>query len=217
MYKLNTSEALRFGWETFKKRPALLIGGFFIAMLLSSIVSGIADPGEGSAFAPQNVLLGVVSFLIGVFLELAMISFAIRAHDDVQSVRLHDLWNPSPFLRYLIGQILTGIIVIVGLLLLIVPGVIAALALFPASYLIVDRGVQPIEAIKQSYAMTKGHWLEIFIFILALIGINILGLLALVVGLLVSVPVSMLASVHIYRQISRHAHVENQHSHAPVV
>jgi membrane-anchored glycerophosphoryl diester phosphodiesterase (GDPDase) len=202
MQKLIVGECIRFGWETFKKRPWMLIGAFVVAMLVSGISSALLDPGEGAPLTATTVVMGLVSGIIGLMVEIGLVTFSLRAHDAVESVGVKDLWNPKPFIWYLLGQIVVGVIVLVGLVLLIIPGVIAALGLMFSSYLIVDKGRGPIEALKESWAMTKGHKWELLLLTATLLGLNILGLLALVVGLLVTVPVSMLAVVHAYRKLS---------------
>lgn len=206
MNTISVKEAVHFGWETFKKRPFLLIGGFFVAMLVSGIASSMLDTTGMEPLSAPALIMGLMSFVIGVFVEMGIVTFALRAHDNVQNVTLSELWNPAPFFRYLITQILTGFIVIVGLFLLVVPGIIAAIAFFAASYLVIDKGRTPIDALKESYAMTKNHWMTLFLFMLAIIGLNLLGLLALVVGLLVTVPVTMIAVAHMYRQLARASH-----------
>jgi hypothetical protein len=52
-----------------------------------------------------------------------------------------------------------------------------------------------------NWRITKGHKVQLFLFGLALIGLNILGLLALVVGIVVSVPATWLAVTHAYRKL----------------
>ena len=65
-----------------------------------------------------------------------------------------------------------------------IPGIIASLGLGFATYLVVDRGMQPVASLKESWRITKGNKWRIFLLGLALTGVNILGALALVVGLL---------------------------------
>ena len=208
MEKISVGECIKFGWNTFKKRPLIIIGAFVIAVLISGISSAILDPGEGAPITVTTVLMGLVSMLIGLMVEIGLVTFSLRAHDNIESAKLGDLWNPKPFLYYLVGQIIVGVVVIVGLILLVVPGVVAALGLMFTSYLIIDKNRGPIEATKESWNMTKGHRWELFLLVVSIIGLNILGVLALVVGLLVSVPVSMLAVVHVYRKLSAAAPVQ---------
>jgi len=202
MEKLKIKEAIAFGWETFKKRPLFIIGAFVIAIVVSGVTSSLLDPGEGAPVTFTTILMSLASAVITLFVEIGLITFALRAHDAVEKVQIKDLWNPTPFIWYAIAQFLVGVIVLVGILLLVVPGVIAMLGLMFTSYLIVDRGMGPIEAIKESWRMTKGHKGKLLLFALALIGLNILGFLALIVGLIVTVPISMLAMTHVYRKLA---------------
>ncbi len=129
-------------------------------------------------------------------------SFFLRTHDDTASSELKDLWHPHPFWKFLGTSVLAGIIILIGFILLIVPGIIAAIMFSFVTYLVIEKGMQPVEALKESVRLTKGNRLQLFLLGLALLGVNILGLLALGVGLLVSVPVSYLAATHAYRMIS---------------
>lgn len=205
MNTFSVKESLRFGWEAFKKRPWILMGGFVLATAISGTASAILDPGEGAPLTLVTVLMVLASFVIGLIVELGLTTFSLRAHDSIETLKLGDLWNPSPLWRYFLGQIVVGAIVILGLILLVVPGIIAALGLMFVAYLIVDKQMGPIDALKESWRITKGHKGQLFLFTLAVIGINILGFLALLVGLLVTVPVSMLAAVHVYRTLEHKA------------
>jgi uncharacterized membrane protein len=69
-------------------------------------------------------------------------------------------------------------------------------------YIVIDRGLGPIEAMKESWRVTKGHKWQLFLLFLALIGLNILGAIALIVGLLVTIPITMLAAAHAYRTLT---------------
>ena len=84
----------------------------------------------------------------------------------------------------------------------LVPGIIIAMGLAFVPYLVVERGLGPIDAIKESWRITKGHKWQLFLLVLALLGINLLGLLALVVGIFVAIPVTMIAFVHAYRTLA---------------
>ena len=202
MEKLSVGACIRAGWEIFKKRPLIIVGAFVLAMAISGIASSLLSPAEGAPVTAASVLMSIASAIIGIFVELGLLTFAIRAHDNVEAVKVNDLWNPNAFLRYFGAQILVGITVIVGLILVVVPGIIAAMGLMFASYLVIDKGRGPLEAYKESWKMAKGHKMQLFLLVLAVIGLNIVGLLALVVGLLVTIPVSMLAMVHAYRTLA---------------
>jgi uncharacterized membrane protein len=80
-----------------------------------------------------------------------------------------------------------------------VPGIIFALMFMFTTFIVIDRESGPIDAMKESGRITDGHKWKLLGFTLVLVLINLLGLAALVVGLLVSIPVSSLAFVYAYR------------------
>jgi uncharacterized membrane protein len=204
MTQISIKECIRVGWETFKKRPFLLAGGFLLGIAVMSLSSFLfEEPNATPSF--QTFVFGLVNAAIGLIVEIGFVTFALRAHDSAESLKINDLWNPMPFLRYLAGQILVGITVLVGLVLLVVPGVIAAIAFLFASYLIVDKGRGPIVAMKESWRITKGHWWKLFLLLLAVVGLNILGFVLVLVGLLVTIPVTMIAIAHAYRTLESQA------------
>ena len=210
MPALSIGDCIRFGWETFKKRPGILIGAFLLVMIIPSI-PGILVPGpEVAPGVPPpppttaQVVAMLTSVVLGLFVAMGTATFALCAHDDIAGVQIGDLWNPKVFWRFLGAELLAAIIIFIGLLLLVVPGVIAALGLGFVPFAVVDRGAGPTDALKESWRITKGHKGRLFLLGLALIGLNLLGLLALVVGLLVTVPISWLALTHAYRTLASH-------------
>jgi uncharacterized membrane protein len=211
MPALSIGDCIQFGWETFKTRPLILIGAFLLTLLIPAI-PGILFPGPEvvpgvlpPAPTTPELLASLASLVLGIFATLGATSFALRAHDDIAGVQIGDLWNPIVFWRFLGTELLLALAIFVGFLLLIVPGIIAAVGLGFAPYLVIDRGKWPIEALKECWRITKGHKWQLFLLGLVILGINVLGVLALVVGLLVSIPVSWLAITHAYRTLAARA------------
>jgi uncharacterized membrane protein len=87
------------------------------------------------------------------------------------------------------------------MLLLILPGVIVALGLSQAGYLIFDRGMGGLDALKSSWKLMIGYRQRLFLLTLALLGINLLGLLALCIGLLVTAPLTTVILAVFYERV----------------
>jgi uncharacterized membrane protein len=148
-------------------------------------------------------VVAIASIYIGIVLnQMGVTKFYLKAHDSISAVVVNDLWAPHPFRKYIITVALCGILALLGLILLIVPGIILGLGLSMSVYLVLDRGMEPVPAMKESWRMTKGNRFKIFLMCLVVIGVNLLGILALVIGLIVSIPVTTLAMVHVYRALS---------------
>lgn len=146
-------------------------------------------------------ILSLLSLAVVILLAMTQIRLGLLAHDAPGSLSVRALWAPHPFWKFTGAYLLTALIVLAGFILLIVPGFILATVLIFTSYLVMDRNLGPIEAIKESARITKGNRWNLFFLLLALLGINILGLLAVFVGLLVSAPVSLIAMAYAYRKL----------------
>ena len=67
------------------------------------------------------------------------------------------------------------------------------------SYYIVDEECDGIEALKKSWKLTENIALKLFGFILLMGILNLGGAMLCLVGLLITVPISMMATVYVYR------------------
>ena len=200
--EFSTGSALRFGWETFKKRPWFFVGSTVVILLASALAdgftSGIDAVISGSADEP-SIIGTVINLALGTLIGMGATAFYLVAHDNPDTVDLSSLWHPRPFWKYLGASILLGLTIAAGFILLIVPGIIFALMFMFTTFIVIERELGPIEAMKESNRITRGHKWSLLGFSLQLVLINLLGLVALIVGLLVSIPVSTLAFVHAYR------------------
>ncbi len=105
------------------------------------------------------------------------------------------------FVASFVAALLIGIFVGVGSLLCIIPGLIAAAALKFTYLFILDKKMEFWPAMQASHETVKGDYFGFTIFLLALACINILGALCCIVGLLVSVPVTIAAITVAYQEV----------------
>ena len=75
---------------------------------------------------------------------------------------------------------------------------------------IMDQDSGPIEAIKQSWAITKGYFWFVFCLVLLISGINILGAIFFLGGLVFTIPFSVLITLIAYRKMIN-TDTDNEH------
>jgi uncharacterized membrane protein len=192
---ISVQSSLAFGWKTFKARPWLFVGTIIIYAAVQFVLALI----EG--ILPEFISF-FVSLAAGTLLAVGFMSLYLKAHDNLSAASFKDLWNPKPFWQYLVTSVIMAVIVILGLLALIVPGIILALALSMAPYIVIEKRVWTMTALKESWRMTKGSWLKLLLLGVVITLMNFVGMLLLMIGLLVTAPISMLAMVHVYRTLS---------------
>jgi hypothetical protein len=99
---------------------------------------------------------------------------------DMFSVFERNYWNA------VLASIIVGVIVAFGFIMLIVPGIIFAVRLAFVKYLIIDRKMEALEALKTSWNMTRGHGWHIFWMGLLVVPIILAGIIMLFVGVFIS-------------------------------
>ena len=105
------------------------------------------------------------------------------------------------FLPTLIASILIGVFVFLGTLCFIIPGVVIA-AMYKFTYLfIIDKRMDFWPAMKASHAVVRNDYFGFTMFLILAFLVNVLGFLCLLVGLLVTVPMTFAAITVAYREI----------------
>lgn len=201
MHTLSIADCLSFGWRTFKERS-----WFYISMAAIVLAISLGWDYAGS-LARESQVFGI-SFLtllcsigISTLLGMGQVAFALRAHDAPQEVSLNDLWAPHRFWKFLGTGIAGGLFVALGFILLVIPAFIFGIMIMFSSYIVMDEDRMPITALKESARITKGNRWKLFGFVAALLGLNLVGFCALFVGILVTMPISMLATAHAFRTL----------------
>ena len=80
------------------------------------------------------------------------------------------------YLHIVLANLLVFALVILGMFALIVPGIIIACRLAFVSYIVMDKKLDPIEAVELSWKLTRGHGWQIFFMGFVSIFIVIFGL-----------------------------------------
>ena len=192
-------QSLSWAWDTFKTNVGFLILVFLILWVVGAIFD-IPIYFWRSSVPP--LILNGVSLLVGTFLSIAVLKICLRFLDGGGS-DFTDLYTGYPyFLNMIIGFILYGLLIVAGLILLIVPGIYWATKYMLVGYLIVDQDMSPTDAFKKSGQMTQGSKWHLLLFVVASLGINILGVIACGIGLFITMPLTALASAHIYRSLA---------------
>ena len=125
---------------------------------------------------------------------------AVRKRLRGQKPAVGDLFEGFQFFASTLGaHIVISILVFIGILFFIIPGLVVA-AMYNFTYLfIVDKRMDMGTAMRASHAVVKQDYVGYTLFVIALGLLNIAGLLCLVVGLLVTVPITFAAITVAYR------------------
>jgi len=106
------------------------------------------------------------------------------------------------YLNAVLAYLLVTIIIVVGFFLLIIPGIIFACKLAFVPYLIVDKKMDVVSAVKESWRITKGNAITLFLIGVFAFFLSIFGLILAGVGLIFAIIWIRLAIAYLYHTVS---------------
>jgi hypothetical protein len=106
----------------------------------------------------------LLSLIVGTLISAALVILTIKTSKG-ESVSLQSLLQDALkiFFPFLGLEILVGIVVLVGFILLIVPGIIFSIWFFASVFILVEQNKGIIGSMKASKNLVSGHVMEIFV------------------------------------------------------
>lgn len=190
------SAELREGWELTKVNMGFLV----VYQVILYAISLFTGAYQWSWLLIPIVVLGKM----GLYKSVLLMTTGEKPGFD----QFYKNW--PQILSWIGANILFAIMLFVGLFLLIVPGlyVLARFGLFP--FFILDKNLGPLESLKEASIASEGvRWPLFLLFVVCLV-LNILGVLFFGIGLLITVPVTLLALAAVYRKLTGQAETSIQ-------
>jgi len=180
--------------------------------LVTVVVLMVSLPGWALMDSDDNVghgndvlaILGVlyVILLTRPFKYGASFAFLKAARDE--QVKVKDMFDfLKNYLNVVLANLFVCVIVILGLVLFIVPGIVFACRLSFTPFLVVERRMEAVEAVKESWRLTGGFAWTIFLIALVAIPISVLGLACLGVGFIGAMMWIGLAHSSLYYSVTQ--------------
>lgn len=193
--------AIRFGWEQLKKNAPMLILAIVLYLLAIFIPLGLSLWASANDIQALFVILYIVYILIALIgsIGLTMMYIKLGRGEEIELSDLYAHWGRV--LPYIGTTILYGIIVVVGLILFIIPGVIWAIKYQYAAYLSLDQKLSPVAALNKSGEMTHGLKWDLLGFYVVASLVAYIGIIALGIGIFISGMVAAIAMAFVYNQL----------------
>lgn len=219
----SVGEAFSWAWNKFSKNAAAILVPTLVFGVVYAVLQGIiqfisslftttdsyTSYDGGYAASVSMGAGGIVVSIIGSIVMLVVAAVVQSAYvggmldiANGQQVEIGSFFKPRNVGNVIIASIVSGIIVAIGIVLCIVPGIIATIMLMFTTVIVLDRNVSGIDAITTSFNIAKANFGPVALTWLTTIGIFIVGTLACLVGLIVAYPVVSLITVYAYRKLS---------------
>jgi len=151
-----------------------------------------ANVGASILFVIISVVAGAIPVVGALIMPLMSINFMAgvkRFRNNATPFDVGQLFDFSHAVDKIVGPLVVGILIMIGMLFLIIPGIILSLMWAFLYCVLADRpGTSFTEAMKISTAVTKGNRLSIFLFGILCGLLAIVSMIPLGLGLLITIP-----------------------------
>lgn len=227
---ISVSDVLTDAWDLAKRNFWILIGftavQFVIIFIITTLLTAVFGGASGAGVLVQNVLLS----LFDAFFTVAFYQVFFKLIDEPGDPDFPDfIPNLVKALNFLIVKLIIGLVLVFLIaiissvyfinspdidtsnplswsllpvfILIAIPIIFFTIRLCFVVCFIVDQDSGSSESISQSWTLTQGHFWFIFTLFLIMLGLNILGAMAFLLGLLFTVPFSSVILIIAYRHM----------------
>jgi uncharacterized membrane protein len=205
-------DAFNYGWKKFQE----YLGPILIAMLIFFIVGGavnliatllgggfgeLTDPddiGIGMFFGVGYLLFSLLSALVSLLIQAAVVRGALKITEG-ERVELSTFLSTENLGQVVLAAVLLAIGTAIGLILCIIPGLILIFFSQFTYQFILDKGLPAFDAIKASFALVNQNLGSVVGLFFASILAFIVGALLCGIGLIVAIPVTIIATAYAYK------------------
>jgi hypothetical protein len=201
-YDMEIGSFLRFSMENAKRHWIKYFGVILLGGGLLVAVPGVIGTLLGKIHAEFGFAVGLLLFILGgIGLSFGFIANVIRLASNRSFDIKAFIPNAGVFINFLLGMLCYMIIVSLGSLLFVIPGIILGIMFSLVPFLVIDKKMNFLEAFGESAKLTKGHKMDIFLgtFITNIV----IGLLSIfIITLFFTIPMGAFLSVYPYVQLS---------------
>ncbi len=195
------------GMKGFKLKCHIALGLYFLVFIGIAIALGVLiffllrTGADQSVVAILNILAQLVATVIALPMGFALLIMAMR-HRHEKSVSAGEIFRHfGSMFNLFVAYILQMIFILIGFLLLVLPGIYLMFAYMFAMPLIVEKKLGPWQALETSRKALTRVWMRFVGFILLMSFVNMLGLLTLGIAWIWTIPWSILAMALVYEKI----------------
>ena len=179
---------------------AIMVVSFILQFVMLKLIPLDNNPSQamifGSIFVQQIVLnLVVLPIVMGMFI------LGLRRSVDapISAFSVFDYFGKT--FSLLLTMVLMYIMVVIGLLLLVVPGIYLMVAYFMAMPLVVEKGLSPWQALEASRKAVSKRWFGFLGFYIVMMLIMLVSMIPLGIGLIWTMPMFLIAWGILYRNM----------------
>jgi len=211
-YSLDISAVLGEAWSkthgckwTFQIALSIYLVIMLLALGVSALINTLIGFDESTASIVSVIGVQLISQLLRMALAtpastgLSLLGLRRAVEAPIRAGQMLNYY--SKIVPLVVTAVITTLLMVLGYMALILPGIYLSVAFLFAQLLVAEKGMSPLEAINTSRKAVGKKWFAMFGLGVALTLINLLGAIPLGIGLIWTVPMSMIAMGIVYRDM----------------
>lgn len=213
----SVGDAFNWGWTKFTQNWGAFVLGvlaYLAVILVVSIIAftvlvggaaastdayGNVRPGGGFVFGFGTLLVAAIFVLLVTFMQAGIIRAALEVANG-RRVEFATFFRFDDFGTVVVAALLVGLGTAVGTLLFVLPGIVFAFFAQFTLFFVIDKRMSPVDALKASFTLVNRNLGTIVLLYLGVLVANAVGSFVCYVGQLVTFPLGLLATTHVYRR-----------------
>jgi uncharacterized membrane protein len=204
--------AFNYGWRKFTQNLGPIALVVLILLVVGAVVQGIqfaitagmnnTEGGTPSSFAIWSVsaLFSLLTTVLSLVIQAAVIKGALDITHG-RTLQIGTMFSGIDYLQVILAAIVIGVAATIGLILCIIPGLVVIFFSAYTNYFIIDQRMSALDAIKASFGFVNRYLGTLIGFFLVCLLAYIIGAVLCLVGLLVAIPVVLLAQAYTFRTL----------------
>lgn len=195
---INYKEFVKQLFGLYKKHYKFIIGLIIFLMIVMFTEIMLIDMSIGTS---GYIGVSALIFFINTVIQLGMFKIALHIVNN-NKFDFSTLFITGGYIfNFIITSLIYYIGVIVGIFLLIVPGIMFSVLFMFYPFIMIEKGTMPIDSLKISYKLVKNNLWQIFVICIVLYFINYLGAMAFYIGVTITLPFTLIAQALLYKKI----------------
>lgn len=195
------SDVLRTSWKNVKSQIWILAGLVIGMCLISFTISLFTAPLSTSVGG--MLVSTLISYIISSVFALGYIKNMFQTMDGDEPQFSAYMQSPAKLLSYMIAGLIWGVIVCIGLIIFIIPGIYLYVRLQFFGQFIVDENAGAVDSLRKSWNLTRGHAMPLSGLFLAQILILLVGIILFLIGMFVAYPLVVMSQCYVYRLLNK--------------
>ncbi len=202
------AEAFGFGWDRTKKYWAImiLIGAvhFMASLLFGFLIKFTGQTGEPTG--NLSLAVSLINYIVYFWLAYNTMKMGLKMTSghkvDIKELFHFDKTSAKKIGMYFLAISACSLVIFVGFILLIIPGIYFGVKYKFVPYLVLDKDMSIADAFKKSANMTDGKIWKLLGVSFVYFGVAVAGFVALVFGIIPAAILITFTELFIYRKLA---------------